>query len=450
MGRLLAKSWILLAVAVLFAGCAAPKPVATGPGDFTPVDLNPKVKAGTLVQKVNSFMLILDASGSMDEMYKGRKKICKALAFAHRLNSTLPDVALEAGLRTFGRRGGFFKAEYTTLLYGIATYSKADFGNALNQITAAQGLSPLDLAIRAAIADLANAKGKMAVIIISDGKEMDKAPVAAAKSMKSTYGERVCIYTVGVGEDKAGLALLKEVAQAGACGFYINADDALSPQGMAQFVERVFFEAKAPKKPVEKDSDGDGVVDSLDICPHTPRNVKVDIRGCPLDSDRDGVYDYLDDCPGTPKGVKVDPVGCPLDTDRDGVYDYKDKCPNTPRGVKVNERGCWILKGLTFDTAKWDIKPQYFPLLEEVVTILKKNPSMRLEIQGHTDSMGSPTYNQKLSQRRAEAIKQYLIRAGISPERLKAVGFGESQPVASNATDEGRAKNRRVELHPIF
>ncbi len=451
MFRMLSKYWIVLGLAVLFVGCAAQQPIVTGPGEFTPVDLQSKVKSGALVQKVNTFFLILDASGSMDDMYKGEKKICKALTFAYRLNATLPEMSMEAGLRTFGRRGGVFSEEYTTLLYGVGDYTKAGFGNALSQVTRAQGLSPLEMAIRAGIADLAQAKGKIAVIIVSDGEEMDKGLVlSAAKAMKSAYGDRVCIYTVGVGNDKAGIALLKEVAQAGACGFYSDIDDVITDQGMAQFVEEVFFEKQEARKPVEKDSDGDGVVDSLDICPHTPKGVKVDIRGCPLDSDHDGVYDYMDKCPGTPRGVKVDTQGCPLDSDGDGVYDYKDKCPRTPKGVKVDERGCWILKGLTFDTGKWDIKPKFIPLLEEVVTILKKNPGLKLEIQGHTDSTGSLAYNMKLSQKRAEAVMNYLIRAGVSPDRLRAVGYGPSRPIASNATEEGRAKNRRVELRPIF
>src|ERR1700690_2755146 len=87
------------------------------------------------------------------------------------------------------------------------------------------------------------------------------------------------------------------------------------------------------KEPKPVDSDGDGVVDSLDKCPNTPAGVKVDAQGCPLDSDGDGVPDYLDKCPNTPAGVKVDAQGCPLDSDGDGVPDYLDKCPNTPAGT---------------------------------------------------------------------------------------------------------------------
>ena len=168
------------------------------------------------------------------------------------------------------------------------------------------------------------------------------------------------------------------------------------------------------------------------------------------DSDNDGVYDDMDKCPDTPHGVAVDSTGCPLDSDRDGVYDYKDKCPGTPVGVKVDSKGCWVIKGVHFDTAKWDIKPEFYPILDEVVTVLANKPDLKLEIEGHTDNRGTLTFNQKLSENRAKAIMEYFIKEGINPKRLSAKGFGPSQPIDANDTSEGRAKNRRVELQPIF
>ena len=171
--------------------------------------------------------------------------------------------------------------------------------------------------------------------------------------------------------------------------------------------------------------------------------------GCPLDTDGDGVYDYLDKCPNTPKGVKVNDAGCPLDTDGDGVYDYLDKCPDTPKGAKVNKVGCWIIKNLTFDTNKWNIKPKFFKDLNNVVEVLKKNPDIRVEIQGHTDNIGSAKYNQILSTKRAKVVMEYLVKKGIDASRLTYAGYGFSKPVASNKTPEGRAQNRRVELHII-
>ena len=203
----------------------------------------------------------------------------------------------------------------------------------------------------------------------------------------------------------------------------------------------------------ELDSDGDGVPDSIDECPNTPIGVEVDAKGCPIDSDGDGVPDYLDKCPNTPKGCKVDKDGCPIDSDGDGVPDCLDKCPNTPRDTKVDKNGCpivgeelLILHGIkfAFDSAK--VSDDSEAILEVAVTTLKKNPKMKVEIEGHTDSIGTAEYNLGLSQKRADSVKNHLISEGIGAERLQAVGKGEADPLVSNELKEGRARNRRVEF----
>lgn len=150
------------------------------------------------------------------------------------------------------------------------------------------------------------------------------------------------------------------------------------------------------------------------------------------DSNEDGVYDHLDKCPGTPSGVRVNSMGCPLDTDGDGIYDYMDKCSMTPRGATVDSRGCWVIKGALFDTAKWDIKARGQKAIDDVAAILKKNPLLKLEIQGHTDNRGTESYNIMLSENRAKAVMEYLVEKGIGRDRLNAKGFGFSMPAASN------------------
>lgn len=168
------------------------------------------------------------------------------------------------------------------------------------------------------------------------------------------------------------------------------------------------------------------------------------------DSDGDGVKDRRDQCPGTPRGLKVDEYGCPLDSDGDGVLDDKDQCPNTPTGARVNEVGCWVLENLPFHFDKSTLAPESFPLLDDVVMVLRNNAQVRVEIQGHTDPLGTPEYNEKLSKRRAVTVMRYLIDHGIAANRLMAAGFGLTKPVADNDTEAGRAKNRRVELKPLF
>ncbi len=139
-----------------------------------------------------------------------------------------------------------------------------------------------------------------------------------------------------------------------------------------------------------------------------------------------------------------------VDSDGDGVADADDACPDTPVGAKVDSRGCWVLNiDYLFDFDKSMVKVQYYPFLDELAVVMKNNPAMKVEIQGHTDSIGTNAYNQGLSMRRAKAIRAYLAKKVRDPSLLTAVGFGEEKPAYSNDTKEGQANNRRVELHPI-
>lgn len=216
------------------------------------------------------------------------------------------------------------------------------------------------------------------------------------------------------------------------------------------------------EKGCPKDSDGDGVPDYKDKCPNTRAGATVDANGCPKDTDGDGVPDYADECPGTPKEAYgfVDAKGCPLDTDGDGVPDYLDKCPKTP-GVPENG-GCPAIKeaerkvferalhGINFETGKDVIRPESYAILNEVAKIMVNNPNYKLQINGHTDNVGKPEANQSLSERRAAAVKQYLVNVGISESRLTAAGFGQDRPVAPNTTVANKALNRRVEFIVLF
>lgn len=175
---------------------------------------------------------------------------------------------------------------------------------------------------------------------------------------------------------------------------------------------------------------------------------------CITDTDGDGVEDQLDQCPGTPSGAPVDDTGCPVaevmsDGDGDGVPDDIDRCPETFEGVTVNTSGCaepqpLVIPRLTFEFDTERLTPGAREVLDDFGGMLRGQPDLTVEIIGHTDSMGSPDYNQRLSEQRAEAVKQHLVERGIADERLSASGRGEGQPVASNDTEEGRDANRRV------
>lgn len=202
------------------------------------------------------------------------------------------------------------------------------------------------------------------------------------------------------------------------------------------------------------DSDGDGVPNFRDQCPNTPPGAKVNVNGCSIDDDRDGVPNDIDQCPNTPYGVPVDVRGCPLDSDNDGVPNKIDQCPGTLPGMKVNSRGCVIsqnvdIEGVHFEFNKARLMLDSRTVLNNVAKALTNEPDVSIIIAGHTDSVGSDAYNKRLSQQRAQSVVDYLISKGINSSRLRAVGYGESKPIADNSTDEGRERNRRVELQVI-
>ncbi len=134
------------------------------------------------------------------------------------------------------------------------------------------------------------------------------------------------------------------------------------------------------------------------------------------------------------------------DSDRDGVYDTYDRCPNTPKGAKVDDRGCWVISGVMFDLDKDIIKPAFYSRLDNVAKVLRKNPGLKVRIDGHACDRGTDEYNQDLSERRAVAVKSYLVQKRIKEVRMRTRGFGETRPAASNTSEANRAKNRRVEL----
>ncbi|UCF19058.1 MAG: OmpA family protein [Gemmatimonadota bacterium] len=212
--------------------------------------------------------------------------------------------------------------------------------------------------------------------------------------------------------------------------------------------------------PAPRDTDGDGVIDGDDACPDTLAGLAVDARGCPVtrDSDGDGVSDAEDACPETQAGRAVDSSGCPLigDKDGDGVLDSEDACPDTPAGGRIDARGCLplfendatrhLIEGVSFESGGAELTPDAREALDQVAASLVANPTLVVEIAGYGDGTGYDPYNLIISLGRACAVRHYLMSRGVPGERLFTQGYGSADPVASNATSEGRARNRRVEL----
>ncbi len=213
------------------------------------------------------------------------------------------------------------------------------------------------------------------------------------------------------------------------------------------------------------DNDGDGIPDTVDKCPNEAedRDGFQDQDGCAdLDNDADGIADTLDACPNVagPASTK----GCPVtDADHDGVPDDKDKCPTQPETVNgyLDDDGCpdekpqrvevtqnqiIIKQRINFTTGKATILSDSYPVLNDVVQVMKDYPNIHVEIGGHTDNVGDDNQNQRLSKDRADAVFEYLLAHGVAAQRMLTVGYGETRPIDTNMTDDGRMNNRRVEF----
>jgi outer membrane protein OmpA-like peptidoglycan-associated protein len=202
------------------------------------------------------------------------------------------------------------------------------------------------------------------------------------------------------------------------------------------------------------DTDKDGINDEEDKCPTVPGLARY--NGCPIpDTDKDGINDEEDKCPTVPGLARYN--GCPIpDTDGDGVNDEEDKCPSV--AGDPSNAGCPLIKeeikkqvnfaaeNIFFSPNSANLLPLSFKSLDTVVAILEKNPEIKLSVNGYTDNSGTVIINQKLSEKRAESVKGYLVQKGIASGRITAIGYGQEHPISDNKTAEGRKKNRRVEL----
>jgi outer membrane protein OmpA-like peptidoglycan-associated protein len=204
------------------------------------------------------------------------------------------------------------------------------------------------------------------------------------------------------------------------------------------------------------DTDKDGIPDKLDECPDVFGLAAF--KGCP-DTDGDGVPDKDDKCPNTPKGTAVDIYGCPLnaDTDKDGIPDSEDLCPNVPgipelKGCPVDAKYIIATYNLSmnpvyFDFDSYKLKPEGIGALDKIATALSKFNGFGVQFDGYCDYTGTEEYNLKLSERRANSAKVYLMTKGILDSRIRLMYYGESKPAADNKTAAGRTLNRRVEYN---
>lgn len=338
------------------------------------------------VRKVDNFIFLVDTSGSMADKYAGSKesKIALSKSILERINAMLPELGYKGGLNT---------AAPAVELKAVEPYQAAAYGAAIAKLSTDIGSRPTPLGVGLAGLEpvLKNMVGRNAIIVLSDGQENEGvATLKVASELSEKYG--VCFHAISFADSVNGNQdLLDKLTALKSCGVGASAAQVADDAALKNFVRAVFYDvAAAPVDPCSFDDDGDGVNNCKDKCPDTDKSLAVDAAGCPV-----------------PVIVKL----------------------------KVN-----------FDYDKSDVKPQYHQELADFAEFMKQYPGVYVEIDGHTDADGSDEYNQKLSQRRANSVRAYLIQKfGMDGKQLTAVGFGESKPVASNATDAGKAENRRIE-----
>ena len=353
-------SWYLLVLSFLLS-ITLTVPVLAGSQD-----LSMKLKSGQYTQNANNFVIILDRTGSMGSDYAGVQKFVIEKSLVSKFNSYIPDLSLNGGLRTLGQNYADF--DVTKLEYGMTKYDPKSLDGVIQNLGGPFGDSPLEAPILAAGKDLKGLQGKSALVIFTDAVDMGDAPVKAATSVKSQYGDKLCIYTVQIGDDKQGAKVLDRIVQAGQCGVSVKGDDLANDSAMNDFVQRIFLAGKGAK------------------------------------------------------------VG------------KKEAAKEAPASKEVS-----MALLVEFDTGKADVKPKYHNDIKKVADFMKKYPDTNAIIEGHTDNVGKEAANMKLSQRRADSVKAYLVKKfGIDSSRLKAVGYGPNEPIASNATEEGKQKNRRA------
>ncbi len=387
------KKLIIPAVSITgiaLSGCATQQP--TSYPSFTPAPVGQTTTTNRFAQKIDTIFVIVDASNSKNTTHDahGVSKFDVEKQFLYRFNKTLPsNIKLSSGIRNFGM-GSCLAWSSTQLVKDIAPHSTNQFQAGLDAMECASGGSPMESALAAAATDLEKAPGTTALLVVADGHRISKDALVETQALQDKFGNKLCIYSVWVGneDEQDGQFLLQEMSNIAGCGSSESVNDLQSSTAIAQFVENMLFTstAIAYRAPVITASDSDG----------------------------------------------------------DGVDDVNDKCPKTPAGAKVNSQGCWSFNEIEFGFNKATIQPEYANLFDNAIQILKLNPSMTIQIEGHTDSQGPAEYNLYLSKKRAQAVKDLLVENGISADRLSVKGFGESLPLATNDTPEGRAENRRV------
>ena len=342
-----------IASAALLAGCAG-TPYSPTPFTASGIDTS------AYTARVDAFVVVMDASSSMKFDYEDRSNFYNAKDVVTHLNQTIPELGYQSALVGFGS-GSCVNREDARVVYGPATYSRADFSNGLTMLECAGGITPMADGVNVG-GDTVKGSGQVALILVSDFWQINSgAVIAAIDTLKADYGDRLCIHTIKVGDADEGGDLAAALAGVNSCGSSVDAGSLASSAAMAGYVTDVLL---------------------------------------------------------------------------------------APATVVKYEKNTMSASAL-FDHDKSNLKDEGKAALHALDESIKAKGASVVDINviGHTDSDGTEEYNQTLSIRRADAVRDYMVSEGVDAAIIDVSGEGELNPIASNATKEGRAENRRVDIH---
>lgn len=380
-------------VCILFAGCAT----------FKPVDLGPRIESGQVVQKTDNFVVLFDKSASMGQLH-GKPMVNEATRLMHakdavrNMIASIPEIKLNAGLRTFW-------SEDTALIYGMTPLVKLDYTKAVNWVGFPYGRTPMAQAITAAGSDLRGAKGYSAIIIVSDFSDTPgvddirpEAVMQAITNVNAEYGDRLCVYAIQVGYTLNGKELSEQIVQNVEGGYTVNADKLVTPAAMSAFVDKVISGDCSRYRQVVAQPKEKIVV------------------------------------------VEAEPKA-------------EEKVVAAASATRAEEKVIILaFEDIHFDFDKSTLKPEAQEILKRNIQVLKDNPKAKVRIAGYTSASGTDAYNQALSERRAAAVQEYLIKEGvISHQRLSTIGYGETDPAMYEAAPkELYSKEAKANMRVLF
>ncbi len=394
------------------------------PPAYSADELTNRLKTGAYLQKTDNLLIIVDGQGQSRWMTsRSTSKLSKGLL--QHIGETIPKIPHRRMLRVFGPDAESYQKDFSTI-FGLFHIDAKGFTPIIATKThAISDFDPLGMTFISATKDLRKLSGTHAVVLISDGINIPKSAIYESAYMKKKFRGSVCYYPIIIGNDPQGAKNMSTIAKIGGCGFLAQYEAVDSPAELTDYVEKIFFAKR--RVPVKAAAPV--------VVPEPEEKPTMEEPVAPVMTDTSEITEIVEE-PAIPEVIEDQ---------------YAEKMPVVDDSIIILERQLPHDKVVTielhveFDLNKSSLRSGYEQEIKKVADFMALYPETEALLEGHTCDLGSEAYNQQLSSRRANTVKNYLVKNfGIDPERLKTRGAGESEPIAENTTEQGRMKNRRV------